>query len=193
MKSGDWNWLEVAKLCVTGLTPLALAFVGVYIHRVSKRFEHQQWRNQKLIEKRIAIYDDIAADLNSILCYFTYVGDWKDVTPPEMVSAKRVVDRKIHLARPLFEPSFFVACQQFQEVCFSTFNGPGQDAKLRTHLERRRRVMNSIPGKEWDDRWNYSFIDPPAEPEEVRKAYSVVMEEFSKSLEISAYLGTAVR
>jgi hypothetical protein len=34
--------------------------LGIYIHRVTKRFEHLQWRSQKLVEKRLAVYDDLA-------------------------------------------------------------------------------------------------------------------------------------
>ena len=55
-----WNTLEIAKLAVSVLTPAAIAILGIYIHRVTKRFEDSQWKSQKLIEKRIAIYDDLA-------------------------------------------------------------------------------------------------------------------------------------
>ena len=68
MEAGPWNWLEVAKLAAVLLMPVALAVFGVYIHRVTKRFEHLQWRSQKLIEKRLAIYDDLAPHFNDLLC-----------------------------------------------------------------------------------------------------------------------------
>ena len=54
-----WNSLEIVKLILTGFTPVILAFIGLFLNRQLKRFEHRQWRNQKLIEKRLVIYDDI--------------------------------------------------------------------------------------------------------------------------------------
>jgi hypothetical protein len=30
MDAGNWTWLEVAKLIVAALTPIAIAFAGVY-------------------------------------------------------------------------------------------------------------------------------------------------------------------
>src|SRR4051812_5961528 len=105
--SGSWNSLEIAKLIVAAITPIALACIGVYIHRLTKRFEHAQWRNQKLIEKRLAIYDDLAPLLNDNFCYFTYVGNWKERKPVEIIASKRNIDKKIHLAAPLFSAGFF--------------------------------------------------------------------------------------
>jgi hypothetical protein len=84
-----WTSLEVVKIISSSLTPLVVAGVGIYIYRLSKRFEHLQWRNQKLVEKRLSIYDDIAPLLNDNLCYFTYVGTWKTKTPPEVIASKR--------------------------------------------------------------------------------------------------------
>ncbi|HEY3309678.1 MAG TPA: hypothetical protein VGJ93_14590 [Desulfuromonadaceae bacterium] len=84
-----WTSLEVVKLISSSLTPLVIAGVGVYIHRLTKRFEHLQWRNQKLVEKRLNIYDDLAPLLNENLCYFTCVGSWKEKTPSEVIASKK--------------------------------------------------------------------------------------------------------
>jgi hypothetical protein len=40
LDAGPWNWLEVAKLVAGLLIPATLAVFGLYIHRVTKRFEH---------------------------------------------------------------------------------------------------------------------------------------------------------
>jgi hypothetical protein len=90
-----WTSLEVVTLIAQLLTPVAVAGLGLYFTRIAKRFEHLQWRNQRLIEKRIAIYDDLAPHFNDLLCYFTFVGCWKDLTPPEVVKLKRAVDKKV--------------------------------------------------------------------------------------------------
>jgi len=51
MQPNSWNSLEIAKLVAGILTPIALAALGIYLHRLAKRFEYLQWRNQKLTEK----------------------------------------------------------------------------------------------------------------------------------------------
>ena len=56
------------------------------VHRMTKQFEHAQWRSQKLVEKRLAVYDDMVPAFNDLLCYFTYVGSWRDLNPPTVVS-----------------------------------------------------------------------------------------------------------
>jgi len=178
MDAGPWNWLEVAKLSASLLVPGALAVFGVYIHRVTKRFEHVQWRSQKLIEKRLAVYDDLAPQLNDLLCYFTYVGSWKELDPPNAVGLKRTVDKKMYLAAPLFSEEFFAACMAFQGLCFATYTGWGRDASLRTRFERRR---DARP-KDWNAEWEACFSSDPTEPPLVREAHKRVMEAFARDI-----------
>lgn len=178
-----WTSLEVVKLISTSLTPLVVAGVGVYIHRLTKRFEHLQWRNQKLVEKRLNIYDDLAPLLNENLCYFTYVGSWKEKTPSEVIASKRIIDQKIHLAAPLFSPCFFSACMNFQNLCFETYTGWGEDAKLKTQLNRRRDAF----GAKWDQAWDLGFSDEVHDPRIVRQAYLEIMRCLSE--EIGIYNG----
>jgi hypothetical protein len=66
-----WNRLEITKVIIQALTPILLVLLGIIVNRAIKTFEHRQWRNQKLIEKRLEIYDDMAPALNDLLCYFT--------------------------------------------------------------------------------------------------------------------------
>lgn len=183
MQAGPWNWLEVAKIAAGLLTPVALALLGIYIHRVTKRFEHSQWRSQKLVEKRLAVYDDTAPLFNDLLCYFTYVGGWRDMDPPKVVACKRALDKKIHLAAPLFTLEFFRACMDFQGLCFSTYGGWGRDALLRTSTLRRH---ESRP--DWNNEWKSCFADEVAEPQQVRAAYERVMEAFSRDIGVNGDL-----
>ncbi len=143
LNPSPWNSLEIAKLVAGLLTPAALAAFGVYIHRVTKRFEHLQWRSQKLIETQLKVYDDLAPQLNDLLCYFTYVGCWKELDPPAVVALKRAIDKKMFLAAPLFSESFFSACMEFQNLCFETYSGWGRDALLRAQFQRREQARPS--------------------------------------------------
>jgi hypothetical protein len=176
--AGAWSWLEIAKLAASLATPIVVAILGVYIHRVTKQFEHLQWRSQKLIEKRLAVYDDLAPMLNDLLCYFTYVGAWKELDPPTVVALKRKVDKKVHLAGPLFSPRFFEACMAFQNVCFEMYAGWGIDARLRSQFARRKDVW----GAKWDIGSEELFSDETADPQTVRATYREVMEAFATDL-----------
>jgi hypothetical protein len=178
MEPGPWSWLEVAKLAVSFLTPAMLAGVGIYIHRITKRFDHAQWRGQKLIEKRLAVYDEMAPLLNDLLGYFTYVGAWRDFDPPAIVSLKRTIDKKIHLSAPLFGSGFFGACMDLKNLCFETYRGWGQDAKLRTNFERRQQ---SRPN-DWKAEWDALFSNAVSEPAKIRSAYKRVMEVFAEDI-----------
>ena len=180
MESGNWTWLEVAKLVAQVLTPAAIALLGVYIHRVTKRFEHKQWRGQKLIEKRLAIYDSLAPHLNDVLCYFTYVGAWKESTPAEIVALKRKIDKQMHLAAPLFSDDWLHAINKFQSTCFKTFTGWGRDAELRT--EMLPHYQHYTGSCQWQDSWDSLFSEDLSEPDDVRDAYAKAMNAFSKDI-----------
>lgn len=182
MDAGEWSWLEIAKLLASVLTPIALAALGVYVHRVTKRFEHVQWRSQKLIEKRLSVYEDLTPLFNDLLCYFTYVGCWRDLDPPNVVALKRSLDKQIHLAAPLFSAKFFETCMAFQDLCFETYNGWGQDALLRTEAFRRKEGRPT----DWKTEWESCFSADTAEPHAVRAAYTRVMEAFSKDIGVHA-------
>jgi hypothetical protein len=175
-----WTSLELTKLVLQGATPLAVAILGLYLTRLAKRFEDVQWRNQRLIEKRIEIYDDLASDLNDLLCYFTFVGCWKDLTPMDVVRLKRRIDKKIHLAAPLFSPSFFEYCMNFMNLCYAMFQGWGEDAKLRTTFDRRKQAA----GSKWEPTWDACFSGDVSKPSDVLIAYRAVMQSFSSEIGI---------
>jgi hypothetical protein len=180
--AGPWNWLEIAKLLSELLIPAALAVFGIYIQRLTKRIELVQWRSQKLIEKRLAIYDDLAPSLNDILCYFTYVGPWRDMDPPDVVKLKREVDGKIFLAAPLFGNEFFAACSDFQSQCFEKYTGWVNEAYLRTDFQQRREARS----EGWHSDWEKYFSQQVTDPTSVRAAYRRVMDAFASDIGVHA-------
>jgi len=120
--------------------PIVVILLGFWVNQKTKRLEHLQWRSQKLVEKRLAVYDDLALDLNDLVCCFTFVGLWKELRPPDVVALKRKVDRKIHLAAPLFSRSLFEACEKFQNLCFETYTSWGKDASCGRSLSGARKL-----------------------------------------------------
>lgn len=182
MDLGPWNWLEIAKITASLLIPITIVALGIYVHRITKQFEHRQWRSQKLIEKRLAIYDDLAPQFNDLLCYFTYVGCWRDLDPPKVVALKREIDKKIHLASPLFSVDFYRRCINFQNLCFETYTGWGADARLRTDFQRRRESCL----RTWEEEWEDCFSPVATAPNQIFGAYHKVMEIFAKDIGVHA-------
>ncbi|MET5021543.1 hypothetical protein AAHH78_43170, partial [Burkholderia pseudomallei] len=74
--------------------------------------------NQKLIEKRLALYDTIAPLLNRQLCFYTWVGPWKDISPDDVIRATRELDQTIHIYRHLFDDDVYRAYQAERDALF---------------------------------------------------------------------------
>ena len=178
MQQDVWNSLEIAKLAATLLTPIVVAVIGFFISRRLKQLDHSQWRSQKLIEKRLSVYDDLVPDLNRLLCYFTYVGDWRDTDPPDVVALKRKIDRKIYLAAPLFSDSFFKTNSTFLNLCFRTYNEWGRDASLKTKFERRRESRLA----DWKKEWEQCFANEATPLEEIQEAYGAAVQAIARDI-----------
>lgn len=165
-----WNSLEVLKLVTAVLTPLSVALFGWWLNRRLKTFEQLQWANQKVIEKRLAIYEEIVPLLNELVCYFTYIGNWKESEPLKIIGLKRTLDKIAYVNAPLLPSDFLKYYNAFIELCFATFSGWGRDAKLRTAFGRRQQAF----GNQWKSEWCENFGDDNdcSDPKQVREAYS---------------------
>lgn len=179
-----WNSLEVAKLIVSFMTPLLILLLGILVTRLSEQFKAALWANQKVIEKRIVVYDKTAPLLNDLFCYFYIVGNWKEQTPPEVLAKKRALDKEVYVYTALFSDEFRKSYFQFIHLCFVTYTGPGQDAKLRTYITGQSYDRRAASVDEWKATWDSMFSDYTEVPgkEAVREAYEALMASFSREL-----------
>jgi hypothetical protein len=175
-----WNSLEVAKVLVAGLTPVFVAVAGFYLNRRLKSLEQAQWSQQKVIERRITAYDQLAPLLNRLFCFFCYVGSWKESNPPEIISLKRKIDHFAYVSAPLFDGNFLRNYEALMDQCFSTFGKWGEDAKLRSLADRREQVA----GADWDSSWNSCFSEraKSSEPDDIKVAYAGLMAYLAESI-----------
>src|SRR4051812_34034144 len=95
--AGDVTWAEALTAVGAIVTPIAVAVIGYGISTQLKRIEERRWRSQELIAARLRFYREIAEPLNDLMCYFTFIGTWKEHTPPEVVAVKRALDRTFHV------------------------------------------------------------------------------------------------
>jgi hypothetical protein len=184
---GSWPTLEIAKLVVGVLTPLSVALLGWLFSRQLKRLDLSNWTNQKLIEKRLAIYDEIAPRLNKLLCFFTWIGYWKTVSPAEAIQAKRELDRTLNIYRHVFEAEVYEAYQDFIHALFETYAGAGRDARLRALIFGPDGDRRSDCGYTWDEAWTVSFSEPgqAVGKPEVRARYKALMAALTRSLGVA--------
>lgn len=175
-----WTSLEITKLAVAALTPILVAGIGVWLNRRLKSIEQAQWARQKVIERRIKAYDELALPLNELFCFFCYVGTWKELTPHDAVKLKRHLDQTAHTNAALFDRSFLPQYNAFMDTCFATFGRWGEDAKLKTLSDRRMEAL----GNEWRPEWSKCFAtrEQATEPEQVKQTYARLMVYLAEAI-----------
>ena len=169
--SGDqpiWNSLEIIKLVISVLTPVTIVFLGYLVNRMVHRLEQARWANQKVIEKRISVFDKVAPLLNDLYCYFRYIGNWKELSPAEIIASKRVLDKDMHVYSPLFSPELMTLYRQFMDLCFRIYSGVGKDARLRTSIDSPDGNRRDVFPGEWLQEWDRMFADPGADSDDTQ-------------------------
>jgi hypothetical protein len=107
LQEASKSLVDHAKLGFDLLGPLVAAIFGIWVIKLTKRIKQNQWRNKKLIEKRISIWDEVGPPVNDIYYYCKRIGSWKEMIPINIISQKRKADKTVHLARPYFSRNLF--------------------------------------------------------------------------------------
>lgn len=178
------GWTETASAVGSLSIPFAVLGLGYLGDRRLKAIENQQWRNQELMRARMEHYDTLAPMLNTLFCYFTYVGDWKEHEPRDVVALKRTLDRAFYIAAPLFSDEVQRAYDQLLSLCYQSYAGWGTDAKLRTDFHRRADAF----GAGWDPSWEPAYADPAdaVAPGAVATAYDDLLDALATDLGLPA-------
>jgi hypothetical protein len=181
-------WLDIVKTVAAVAVPVVVAAVGYHFNRQIKKWEANQWRNQELIKARLAYYKDFSHSLNDVMCYFTFIGDWKGHTPEAIHRIKRDLDRMFYSAAPLFSPRVCEYYERFMESCFDTYSGWGRDARLRTGFGRRRDAFGAAWRPDWEIMFAYQEGQqiPPQEMTEIRTRYRDLMTALASDIELTA-------
>jgi hypothetical protein len=173
----------VATLAV----PVVVAVMAGRFNDQLKKWEANQWRNQELIKARLEYYRILVPKMNDLMCYFTFIGSWKDLTPPQVVELKRTLDREFYCAAPLFSDSVLVAYNEFMAACFETFGSWGRNARLRTGFGRRREAAGADWNPEWEDMFSDSAVDGISEQSlvRIRELYNTLISAFASDIELN--------
>jgi hypothetical protein len=191
--SSGWTSVEIAKLTVGALTPLTVALIGVWLARVTRRVEASQWVNQKLIEKRVGLLERALPELNDLYCYFLCIGQWKEISPPEVLDRKRRLDRLFYANRSFFSAATLADYEAFSAVLFKTYAAPGKDARLRTGMVSRHGNRAVTYRGRWKRAWAAMFAEEAERTgwDTVRERYDGLMARLG--VEVGAEAGTGAR
>lgn len=168
--------------------PVVVILIGQRFNQQVQKWEASQWRNQELIKARLEYFKELAPMFNDLMCYFTFLGGWRTLEPPQVVAIKRRLDRAFYCAAPLFSQQVSHAYGAFMNTCFQTFGGWGDDARLRTGYYRRRQAL----GDDWRPEWESAFIYndsttiPTSAITAVRDAYDALMRALAEDIELSS-------
>ncbi len=173
--------LKIAVILIAVLAPVIIVFLVLRFKRIKKHLINQHQTNQKLIEKRIEIYDRIGPKLNDILSFFSYTGNWKELSPVDIMRLKRELDKEININTPHFSDDLNNKYNSFMQLCFVAHSGWEHEEKIKTLYELRQEN-----NPEWDDDWiPYFDTNNVVEGIKLKERYDELLEYFKKELGIS--------
>lgn len=165
---------ETLKIISTLFMPIALLVLGVWLKQIAAKHEQRASLHNRIIEKRLAIYNDIGTDLNDIYVFLLQVGHWKQLTPDLVLEKKRAIDKIMYVHKPYWSENLFQAFELFMQTAFETYTGVGEDAKLRTNSDE----LSSSPL--WQTTWQDSFSKNDSSKADIRYSYQLLMQAFAK-------------
>jgi hypothetical protein len=170
------SWTDHAKLGADLAGPVIAAIFGIWVLRLTKRIEQNQWKNQKLIEKRILIWDQVGPIVNDIYCYCKRIGPWKKMTPADIIERKRAADKIIHVNRSYFSVEFFNSYMDFTEESFAMYQNHGDDAKIKTFIWEHKNAS-----AHWDGHWDL-LIEDKLDENKLDHSYEIMIAQLREDL-----------
>jgi len=165
--------LEIVKIVASVSTPIIVLVLGVWAKNIAVDYEKRASLNDRVIEKRVELYEKVDDDLNDIFVFLIQVGNWKDLTPQMVVEKKRRVDKIMYTSRPYWSDVAFNAYMEFMSSAFETYTGIGEDAKFRTETWQFKELLG------WEESWSKWFSSNPTDISELRSRYNVLMKRLA--------------
>jgi hypothetical protein len=160
-----------------------MVVLAIWFSRVIKRMKKKHWSNQKIVEKRMEVFDRMAPMLNDIYCFYCYVGNWKEIAPPELLSYKRDLDKEMNIYASLFSEDLSTKFRNFMLLCFVSSSGWEHDEKIKSLVELRREHCEG-----WDEDWiKYFDTNNVVEAVQIKERYDKLIESFKSDLVVIQY------
>ncbi len=156
-----WSSLDKAKLLVSSLVPLLILCIGFWFGHL----ESERANSSRVAALKFEQYEILGKEVNSIFSYLYYVGNWKEMTPVEVLQSKRTADTIFYTYESMFSDEFKAVYHDFMKLSFKTRNGWGKDAKIKSNFRYRVGLFSFfVPGNEgeltkveWNNDWEQLF------------------------------------
>jgi hypothetical protein len=186
---GGWTSVDVATLIVAGLTPVTVTVLGVLLARGARRVAALQQANERVVERRVEVFDLVAAQLNRLLCFATFVGRWKEISADKALEFKRDLDEVMYANRPLFGAELFEAYRAFMACLFAMYATVDGDALIRCQIRSQWGDRSNLPW--WDPAMAARFTDTQdatrtTTPQQAEAAYHRLSAAFRDDLYVTA-------
>jgi hypothetical protein len=180
----SWSSVQIVTLVVDAATPITVVVLGVLFTRASRRIEQVQWANQTVVTHRLGVFDKLAPGLNQLLCFATFVGGWKEISPTEAIGTKRKLDETMYANKVLFSEELFAAYHRFMSTLFAMFATTGADAKVRAPIESQWGSRRKL--RWWNEGMAELFsTENAASLEEIQAAYEELSRQFRADLYVT--------
>lgn len=174
-----WNSLEIVKLAISISTPLVVILIGFLINNRVRHIEHMQWTRQRIVDKRIELYDHMIPKINDIYCYLIRVGNWKEFSPEDIIELKREIDKIAHVNAPLFSEKFISLYSSMMECYFDMFRGKGTNARILIDPNEYIQFYEGEWIPSWDDFYDR---DKMSSRNEIKNMYHNFVHNFSTEI-----------
>lgn len=173
-----WKGLKIAIILIAALAPFIIAFLVFRYNRTIKALKAKYQNDQKIFEKRIEIYERISPKLYDLYCFYCYNGNWKEITPMDVVGIKKELDKDMNTNAPLFSHDVSEKYSGFVHLCFVAHSGWEHEEKIKSLVELRQEHNVN-----WNDDW-IQFFDTNNVVDAIRmkERYDELMECFSRDL-----------
>ena len=174
----------VPELIHTILLVLMFLVLVYLVYRTSRnvgRMPSHQLPDHTNTQKRLNTYDRIAGMLHDMLSFFSYTGNWEEISPHEIIKVKRELDKELALYGPLFSDQLVEKCQSFIQLCFISASGWEHDIKIKSLYELRQEHQMG-----WDEEWiRYFDTKNVAEAVLLKEKFHELIREFNQQLNLS--------
>lgn len=175
-----WESLKIAVIAIAVLSPVIIVFLIIRFNRMKNHLINEYQSIQRLVQKRIEIYERIGPILNDILCFFSYTGNWKELTPIDIMRLKRELDKEMNINKPLFSEDLSKKYNAFMQLCFVSHSGWEHEEKIKSLYElRQERDPNWL-----DDYIPYFDTNNVVEGIKVKERFDDLMACFRKEISV---------
>ena len=180
----EWTGVQIVTTVVAALTPLTVAALGFFVARAGRRIGQVQWANQTVVARRLDIFKDVAPQINRLLCFATFVGAWKEITPRDAIAVKRKLDETMYANRVLFSDQFFGSYQLFMVTLFAMYASTDADAHVRAPIDSVWGDRRHMPW--WEDAMEDLFSTrSTVSTDDIQAAHDQLAQRFRAELYVT--------